>query len=116
MLSSIKESISLIVQLSETDVAVAHVQDMWYRKGFPSPSAMGKLRLRMDVSIIALMAFVLQQWLQQGTAVFVGADSSPQGGRDYLIIIVRAIKHIDMCGLLWDEVAVLDHFRGDGAS
>ena len=33
-----------------------------------------------------------------------------------MIIIVRVLKHVDSCDLLWDEVLVLDQFPGDGAS
>ena len=28
---------------------------------------------------------------------------------------MRVLTHADMCGLLWDEVAVLDQFPGDVA-
>eukprot|EP00972_Heterocapsa_arctica_P111591 16426936-Heterocapsa_arctica.AAC.1 len=64
----------------------------------PSPATVSRLRGRIDVSWMLIWRDRIQTWLDSngGLAVYPGTDSSPQGGRDYQILVLDFIPRAAM--------------------
>ena len=54
----------------------------------PSPSTISRARGRLDVAWMLVWRDRLKSWLSDGLVVYLGTDSSPQGGRDYQIVVL----------------------------
>lgn len=54
----------------------------------PSPSTISRLRGRIDVVWMMIWSARSTKWLQTGVVIYGATDSSPQGGRDYQILVM----------------------------
>jgi hypothetical protein len=78
----------------------------------PSPATISRLRGRIDVAWMMSWRHRIQDWLDspQGLLVYLGTDSSPQGGRDYQIAVMDFIKRCDLPAL-HSKAVMLQHWR-----
>ena len=65
----------------------------------PSASTISKARGRIDVSWMLLWRERIKAFLDEGAVVYLGTDSSPQGGRDYQIVVLDIVKKVDLAAL-----------------
>ena len=54
----------------------------------PASSTISRLRGRVDVAWMMVWRERIAKWLQDGLVIFPGTDSSPQGGRDYQVLVL----------------------------
>jgi hypothetical protein len=72
----------------------------------PSASTISRLRGRVDIAWAMIWRRRVGEWLQQpvGPVVYPATDASPQGGRDYQILVLDIIGGSDLAELHRDAV------------
>jgi len=78
------------------------------RAPVPSASTISRLRGRIDMAWAMVWRSRIREWLCQGVdpVVYPGTDSSPQGGRDYQILVLDFVAGNDLASLHCDVVAL----------
>ena len=61
------------------------------RLSLPGPSLMSRLRLKLDCAYMMHMRQQWADWLHDGCVIYVGSDASPQGGRNYEMVVLRIV-------------------------
>lgn len=62
----------------------------------PSPSTISRLRGRIDVAWMLVWRARISEWLKQGLIIYPSTDGSPQGGRDFQILVLDFVPRQDL--------------------
>ena len=72
----------------------------------PSSATMSRFRGRLDVTWMLIWRDRFHVALQTGLIAYVGIDSSPQAGRDYMVVITDVVASSEI-PMLWDSYVYL---------
>lgn len=99
-ITALKSAVGLAVPPTDRDAAQEYVESLAKCNGIPSRSLLGKLRFRVEMTYMLTMEEEWEQYLSgEGCVIFLGLDSSPQGGRDYLMTVLRIVRKDALCDL-----------------
>lgn len=77
----------------------------------PSKATMSRMRGRIDAAWMMMTRDILRQLINScGLALYVQVDASPQGGRDYDMIVYNIVKATDFLDL-FQYISQLESFR-----
>ena len=83
--SVLQKSVRLVLPAACTDTLNP---DFMSGRMVPSSATISKLRGTVDATWMLVWRDRLKEWLRHGVTIFSGTDSSPQGGRDYQILML----------------------------
>ena len=109
-LSALASAVSIVTPPDIREAAVDAVKEMHASRRLPSKSTLGRLRFRMDIVIMLFWRSRFQTWFETAVSkvhIFLGIDASPQGGRDYEMILLRILEKEHM-PQLFENVLILE--------
>ena len=84
--------------------------DALSRMALPQPWTLTRLRFTLDCAYMVYMRRKWEQWLATGCVVYMGVDASPQGGRNYEMLVMQVVLKTCL-PMLHSFINCLDNWR-----